>query len=103
MKRLRDWIKRFPVKKALTAIYVGAWIGGFGLIFVGAFLLGFENEGHLNVAVSIIAAVAVGVTVFKSWEEYQRAQREELRREIKEAVRRGILESNYTHTHGPQE
>lgn len=92
MKRLHEWVKKFPVKKALTAIYVGAWIGGLGLVAIGAFLLGMENEGHLDYAITAVAAVAVGIIIFKSWEEYQRRIHEEHLRRIKEAIKETMWE-----------
>jgi uncharacterized membrane protein YfcA len=89
-------------KKALTVVYWGTLIGGVILVIIGSFLLGIGENEHLNYALGALSAVAIGIVVFKSWEDYQRAQREELRREIREAVRRGILESSFTHTHAPQ-
>jgi predicted RecB family endonuclease len=78
-------------KKVLTAIYVSAWVSGLGLLGVAALLS--IGTAHLLTVIGIVAVFSVILLLLKSIEDYQRAQREELRREIKEAVRRGILDA----------
>lgn len=87
-------------KKLLTVMYVSAWVSGLGLLCIAAWLS--LGAGHFGVGAIVVAAFGVIFLLLKSIEDYKRAQREELRREIREAVRRGILESDYTHTHASQ-
>lgn len=83
-------------KKLLTVMYVSAWASGLGLIGIAAWIsLGTR---HFFTAIAIVSILFL---LLKSIEDYRRAQREELRREIREAVKRGILESSWTHTHAP--
>jgi len=77
-------------RKLLTVMYVSAWVSGLGLLGIAAWIsLGTR---HFFTA---IAVVSILFLLLKSIEDYWRAQREELRREIREAVKRGILESRY--------